>query len=91
MLSDDTGLRVHLTDEVEEWVVPSRNPFGVYIYTPRVDAYAETMVDAIIGPSRKPEHKLWGMYEIAQNGPDDLLIRMGWPIRLLVHDDVKQL
>ncbi len=84
ILSDDAGLRVHLTDAVAEWLVPGRNPFGVYIYTPRVEACAATMIDAIIGPSRKPEHQPWGMYEIALNGPDDLLVRIGWPSCLLL-------
>ena len=27
------------------------------------------------GPSLKP----WGVYEFALNGPDDVLIRVGWP------------
>ena len=30
------------------------------------------------GPSDKP----WGMYEFTLNGPDDTLIRVGWPTRL---------
>jgi hypothetical protein len=29
------------------------------------------------------EHKPWGMYEFALNGPDDLLVRVGWPSRLM--------
>ncbi|MGU3361796.1 glyoxalase [Methylobacterium sp. M6A4_1b] len=90
ILSDDAGLHVHLTEAVAGWVVPGRNPFGVYVYTPRVEACAALMVDAIIGPSRRPEHKPWGMYEIALNGPDDLLVRMGWPSHLLSRDTVEQ-
>jgi hypothetical protein len=83
MLSDQAGASVHLTRAVEGWVVPGRNPFGVYIYTPRVSALAEAMADAAIG-SGTPEHKPWGMYELALNGPDDLLVRIGWPSRLLL-------
>jgi hypothetical protein len=29
------------------------------------------------------EHKEWGMYEFALNGPDDLLARIGWPSQLI--------
>ncbi|NHN84012.1 glyoxalase [Acetobacter musti] len=82
VLSDDVGASVHLTKTVEGWVVPGRNPFGVYICTPRVDELARAAEDAVVGPSRRPEHKPWGMYEIALNGPDDLLVRIGWPSRL---------
>ena len=31
--------------------------------------------------SKAPEHKTWGMYEFALNGPDDLLVRIGRPSR----------
>jgi hypothetical protein len=83
MLSDGAGGDVHLTAAVEGWVVPGRNPFGVYLYTPRVDALAETMRGAIIEREKAPTHKPWGMYEFALNGPDDLLVRIGWPSRLV--------
>jgi hypothetical protein len=29
-----------------------------------------------------PEDKPWGMYEFALNGPDETLVRVGWPTRL---------
>ena len=83
MLSDGAGGDVHLTAAVEGWVVPGRNPFGVYLYTPRVDALAETMREAIIEREKAPTHKPWGMYEFALIGPDDLLVRVGWPSRLI--------
>jgi len=79
MLSDGAGGEVHLQPAVEGWVIPGRNPFGIYVYTPRVDAIADAMRDAILEPARAPEHKPWGMYEFALNGPDDLLVRIGWP------------
>lgn len=82
MLSDADGLEVHLTAAVEDWLVPGRNPFGIYLYTPRVDAIAALMREEIIERSKAPEHKYWGMYEFALNGPDDLLVRIGWPSRL---------
>jgi hypothetical protein len=82
MLSDSHGAQVHLQRAVEGWVVPGRNPFAVYLYTPGVDALAEIVHDEIAGAAKAPEHKPWGMYEFALNGPDDLLVRIGWPSRL---------
>lgn len=83
MLSDDDGSDIHLTGAVEGWVVPGRNAFGVYLYTPRVDALAAMMRGEIIEREKAPTHKPWGMYEFALNGPDDLLVRVGWPSRLI--------
>jgi hypothetical protein len=81
--ADGAGGDVHLNRAVDGWVVPGRNPFGVYLYTRRVDAIAEAMRDAVIERGKAPEHKPWGMYEVALNGPDDLLVRVGWPSRLM--------
>jgi len=83
MLSDGKGADVHLTDAVEGWVVPGRNPFGVYLYTREVDEAAAAMQDAVIEKSKRAEHKPWAMYEISLNGPDDLLVRIGYPSRLM--------
>lgn len=82
MLSDGKAGEVHLNRAVAGWVVPGHNPFGVYIYTPRVEAIATAMRDAIIEREKQPTHKEWGMYEFALNGPDDLLVRIGWPSEL---------
>ena len=81
MLSDRHGGRVHLNPAVEGWLEPSRNPFGLYLYRKDVDALAAAFAGEIIereGPSDKP----WGMYEFALNGPDDVLVRVGWPTEL---------
>ncbi|HEY4176100.1 MAG TPA: hypothetical protein VGM90_04690 [Kofleriaceae bacterium] len=83
MLSDGDGCELHLTNVAEAgWLVPGKNPNGVYLYTPRVDALAATMRDEIIEKAKAPEHKPWGMYELSLNGPDDFLVRIGWPSRL---------
>ena len=74
MLSDGHGAEVHLQSAPEGWLVDGRNPFGIYLYTNRVDEIARQAGNA-------PEHKPWGMYEFALNGPDGLLIRIGWPSR----------
>ena len=84
MLTDGEGGDVHLNRAVEGWVVPGCNPFGVYVYTRRVEVIAAAMRDAVIERDKAPEHKPWGMYEVSLNGPDDLLVRVGWPSRLVV-------
>jgi hypothetical protein len=83
ILSDSDGGEIHLQPAVAGWLIPGRNPFGVYVYTPRVDAIAAEAGEAILEPGKKAEHKDWGMYELSLNGPDDLLVRIGWPSRLV--------
>jgi hypothetical protein len=84
MLSDGYGGEIHLNPAMEGWVIPGRNAFGIYLYTDRVDELAVTMRDEIIERAKAPTHKEWGMYEFALNGPDDLLVRVGWPSRLIL-------
>ena len=83
MLSDGKGGDLHLTGAVEGWVVPGRNPFGLYLYIEDVDALAATMRDRIIEREKRATHKAWGMYEFAMNDPDHTLVRVGWPSRLI--------
>ena len=78
LLTDSAGAELHLTRAVEGWVVPGKNPFGLYLFCEDVDGMAARFAGEVIereGPSLKP----WGMYEFALNGPDDVLIRVGWP------------
>lgn len=82
MLSDGRGGDIHLTDAVEGWLIKGRNPFGLYLYTEDVDAFAARFTVEILekdGPSHKP----WGMYEFALSDPDETLVRIGWPSRLI--------
>jgi hypothetical protein len=79
MLADPAGAEIHLTMATSGWLLPDRNPLGIYLYTPLVDAFADVLREAIIEKAKCPEHKPWGMYEFALNGPDDLLVRVGWP------------
>lgn len=83
ILGDGNGAWVHLNEAVEGWVVPGRNPFGVYLYTDDVDGVAARVRDDIIEPTKRPTHKEWGMYEFALSDPDGVLVRVGWPSRLL--------
>jgi len=78
MLDDGRGGHVHLGPAVPGWLDAARNPFGVYLYREDVDAVAAIFRDAIIEPEG-PSDKPWGMYEFALNGPDGVLVRVGWP------------
>lgn len=78
------GCEVHLTQAGSEpWSVPSNNPFGVFIRTPEVDAIAARMDDLVIRPGGLLRHREWGLYEVGISGPDGLLVRVGWPSKLL--------
>jgi hypothetical protein len=81
LLSNGKGGYLHLTDAVEGWLVPGRNPFGLYLYLEDVDALAAQFRDEILG-KRGPEDKPWGMYEFALSDPVETLVRVGWPTRL---------
>lgn len=71
------GTELHLTQAVEGWLVPGHNPFGLYL---RVKA-VNNVFAAFAGPAiHPPKLQPWGMYEFALNGPDDTLVRVGWPI-----------
>ena len=79
------GCEVHLTQAGEgPWSVPEQsNPFGVFIRTPDVDAIAARVDDLIIRPGGVLRHREWGLYEVGLCGPDGLLVRIGWPSRLM--------
>ena len=79
------GCEVHLTQAGDgPWRVPAEhNPFGVFIRTPDVDAIAARVDDLIIRPGGVLRHREWGLYEFALAGPDGLLVRIGWPSRLM--------
>jgi catechol 2,3-dioxygenase-like lactoylglutathione lyase family enzyme len=81
LLCNGRGGYLHLTDAVEGWLVPGRNPFGLYLYLEDVDALAAEFRSEILG-KRGPEDKPWGMYEFALSDPDETLVRVGWPTRL---------
>ncbi|MXO58516.1 glyoxalase [Altererythrobacter salegens] len=65
------------------WDVPEHNPFGVFIRTPHVDEIAERMADRVIRPGGVLRHREWGLYEVGLAGPDNLLVRVGWPSDLV--------
>ena len=75
ILSNGKGGYLHLTDAVEGWLVPGKNPFGLYLYLEEVDAVARKF-------QKSPKDQPWGMYEFAMSDPDETLVRVGWPTRL---------
>jgi len=75
MLNDGKGGEIHLQPAVEGWLIPGRNPFGLYLYAENVDELAARM-------GCQAEDKPWGMYEFALSDPDETLVRVGWPTRL---------
>lgn len=79
------GCEVNLTQAgTGEWRVPEEhNPFGVFIRTPEVDAIAARVDDLIIRPGGVLRHREWGLYEVGIAGPDGMLVRIGWPSRLM--------
>jgi hypothetical protein len=82
LLEDANGAQLHLQPAVPEWLVPGRNPFGLYLYTEQVDELAARFSGKILGGVNQPEDKPWGMYEFALSDPDETLVRIGWPSRL---------
>jgi len=81
ILSNGQGGHLHLTEAVKGWVVPGKNPFGLYLYSADVDALAANFTDEII-ETEGPSDKAWGMYEFALSDPDGVLVRVGWPSAL---------
>jgi hypothetical protein len=81
ILSDGKGGNLHLTDAVEGWLIPGRNPFALYLYTEDVDALAVEFAGELT-EKNGPEDKPWGMYEFSLSDPDETLVRVGWPSRL---------
>ncbi len=81
MLADARGAEIHLQPAVEGWLLRSRNPFGLYLYTEQVDDLAQEFASELLNGTT-PEDKPWGMYEFAISDPDETLVRIGWPTRL---------
>lgn len=71
ILHDRGGAAVHLTRAGPGRVDPDRNPFGVYLYSPDVDALAARF-------GAKAEAKPWGLREFALSDPNGTLVRVGW-------------
>ncbi len=80
MLSRPDGARLHLRPAEDGWVVPERNPFGLYLYAEDVEALAAAFAGEIIGTDGAAATE-WGMLEFALSDPDGALVRIGRPLR----------
>jgi catechol 2,3-dioxygenase-like lactoylglutathione lyase family enzyme len=81
ILADGRGWQLHLSSEVPSgWVLPGKNPNGLYLYVEDVDGLAARITDLL--PGGGPSHRPWGMYEVSVSDPDGTLVRIGWPSRL---------
>ena len=76
ILSDGSGASLHLSKAPKGWLIPGRNPCGLYLYTENVAKLAARLGDRLIHP---PEDKPWGMFEFAVSDPDETLVRVGRP------------
>src|ERR1700733_9256276 len=57
ILMHSNGSDIHLNQAVEGWLIPGKNPFGLYLYVKEIDALAEEFKGEIIERSKKAEHK----------------------------------
>jgi catechol 2,3-dioxygenase-like lactoylglutathione lyase family enzyme len=73
VLEDGEGGEVHLALVEPGWVIPGRNPFGVYLTSRRLPEIAKAF-------DRTPHETDYGMLEIALSDPDETLVRIGWPM-----------
>ena len=44
---------------------------------------AHVSYDLVIRPGGVLRHREWGLYEVGIAGPDGMLVRIGWPSRLM--------
>lgn len=81
-LSHPNGSDIHLRQlgpDEDGWLIPTKNSFGICVYSEAVEALGVEFADEIIEAGKKPKVKEWGMLEFSVNGPDGCLVRVGWP------------
>ncbi len=85
VIMEGWGCEIHLTQAGGgAWRVPAENnPFGVFIRTPHVAEIAARVDDLVIKPGGLLRHREWGIFEVGIAGPDNLLVRIGWPSDLI--------
>jgi catechol 2,3-dioxygenase-like lactoylglutathione lyase family enzyme len=73
ILQDGAGGEIHLQPAVPGWVVPGRNPFGVYLMSSHVREIAAAF-------GKELQMTDYGAIETVLSDPDETLARVGWPI-----------
>src|SRR5260370_33271342 len=68
ILSNGIGGHLHLTRAENSWLVPGRNPNGLYLYLEDVDGMAASLEDLRPG-KREPEDKPRGMNAFPMSDP----------------------
>ena len=79
ILEDGKGGKIHLNQAVEGWLIPGRNPFGLYLCAENVDELAASLGDLVMYEAGDTD---WGMYEFSLSDPDETHVRVGWPTEL---------
>src|SRR5262249_1330504 len=79
------GCEVHLTQAgTGPWRgAGDKKTLGVFLPLPRGDAIPPRGEALIIRPGGVLRHREWGLYEVGICGPDGMLVRVGWPSRLI--------
>jgi catechol 2,3-dioxygenase-like lactoylglutathione lyase family enzyme len=72
ILEDGAGGEIHLQPAVPGWLIPGRNPFGVYLTSRRVREIAADL-------GKELSETEYGAVEITLSDPDETLVRVGWP------------
>ncbi len=73
------GSSLHLRKAVDGEF--SYNPGGVYLYVTDVDSFYAHAIANGIRPIDQPHARPWGMREFAISDPDELLVRIGTPLK----------
>ena len=78
------GCEVHLTQAgTGPWAVPAEhNPFGC-LFARRTWTQSPRGWMTLSSDGGVLRHREWGLYEVGICGPDGLLVRIGWPSRLM--------
>ena len=63
------------------WLTPGRNLFGLYLYRKDVDGLAAAFKSETLEQGWAKRQAV-GNVRVPLNGPDDTLVRVGWPTRL---------
>jgi hypothetical protein len=53
ILEDRKGRHLHLNRAVEDWLVPGRNPFGLYLYAENIDNLPRISLEKLSAMDRK--------------------------------------